>query len=153
MHVAAGRVVTLAYTVRLATGAVIDSTERCGPVAIMCGAGQLFPWLEERLHGMRPGDTREVHIPPDEAYGPWRPELVRALPRERLPPGLALSVGTEYRLTAPGGKTLRFRLVEIGEHEVRADFNRRAAGQELHATVTVVAVREPTADESRRGRV
>ena len=153
MEVASGRVVTLEYTVRLASGRVLDSTGGCGPVAVVCGSGQLFPALEERLAGMQAGETRELRIPADEAYGPWRPELVRTLPRDRLPRDLALSVGNEYRLKAPGGKTLRFRLLEVGEHEVQADFNRRGAGEELLATVTVVAVRAPTAEESRRGRV
>jgi FKBP-type peptidyl-prolyl cis-trans isomerase 2 len=56
-------------------------------------------------------------------------------------------------LKAPDGKARRFRVVEIGEREVRADFNARHAGQLLAATVTVVAVRAPTRDEERRGRV
>jgi len=153
MEVASGRVVTLEYTVRLASGALVDSTGECGPLSILCGGGQLFPALEERIQGMRPGETREVRIPPDEAYGARHPELVRTIPRDRLPPGLDLKVGADYRLKSGDGKNLRFRLVEIGDREVRADFNSPQAGEELLATVTVIGVREPTADEERRGRV
>jgi FKBP-type peptidyl-prolyl cis-trans isomerase SlyD len=153
MEVAAGRVVTLEYTVRLANGALLDSTGGCGPVAILCGAGQLYPALEERLAGMVAGETRELRIPAEDAYGVWRPELVRTIPRDRLPPDLAVKVGGEYRLRAPDAKPLRFRVLEIGATEVRADFNPAAAGQDLVATVTVVAVRAATPDEERRGRV
>src|SRR5439155_20019944 len=96
--VAAGRVVTLGYTVRLASGELIDSTGGCGPLSILCGAGQLFPPLEARLTGMRAGETRELRIPADEAWGERRPGLVRTLPRDRLPPDLALEVGHEYLL-------------------------------------------------------
>jgi FKBP-type peptidyl-prolyl cis-trans isomerase 2 len=102
---------------------------------------------------MRAGETREVRIPPEDAYGDWHADLVRPVPRDRLPPDLELTVGEEYRLKSPDGKQLRFRLVEIGAAEVRADFNAPFAGQALVATVTVVAVRAPTADEARRGRV
>jgi FKBP-type peptidyl-prolyl cis-trans isomerase SlyD len=151
--VAPGRVITLEYTVRLEDGGVLDTTGRCGPVSVLAGAGHLFPPLERRLGGMRAGETREIRIPAGEAYGPWDPDLVRVLSRERLPPELELTVGQTYRLKAPAGKVLRFRLVEVGETEVRADFNAPQAGQALVATVTVLAVRAPTADERRRGRV
>lgn len=153
MEVAAGRVVTLEYTVRLASGALVDSTGGCGPLAVLYGAGQLFPALEERIAGMRAGETRELHIPADEAYGARREELVRAIPRDRLAPDLDLAVGAEYRLRAPDGKALRFRVVAIEGDVVRADFNPRGAGEDLLATVTVVGVRAPTPDEERRGRV
>jgi FKBP-type peptidyl-prolyl cis-trans isomerase 2 len=153
IDVAPGRVVTVDYTVRLADGAVLDSTRGCGPLAVVHGSGQLFPALEDRIVGMHAGETRELVIPTDEAYGPRVQTLVRSLPRDRLPPDLPLTVGETYRVRAPDGKTLRFRLLEVGAHEVVADFNAPHAGQTLTATVTVVAVREPTADEARRGRV
>ncbi|HLY37164.1 MAG TPA: peptidylprolyl isomerase [Candidatus Binatia bacterium] len=153
MEVAAGCVVTVEYTVRLADGALVDSTGGCGPLAVLHGAGQLFPALEDRIVGMRAGETREIRIPPEEAYGAWRPELVRMLPRDRLPPDLDLVVGGEYGIAAPDGKRIRFRVLDVTADEVRADFNRRTAGQELLATVTVVDVRPATAEEERRGRV
>ena len=153
MDVAAGRVVTLEYTVRLASGELVDSTGGCGPLSILCGAGQLFPPLEARLTGMRAGETGELRIPADEAWGERRPGLVRTLPRDRLPPDLALEVGHEYLLRTDDGRTLRFRVRDLGEGTVEADFNPPGAGEELHATVTVVAVRAATADEERRGRV
>jgi len=153
MEVASGRVVTLEYTVRLASGGLVDSTGGCGPLAILVGAGQLFPALEDRIAGMHAGETRELRIPAADAYGPWREELVRSMPRDRLPPDLQLEVGGEYRVKSPDGRALRFRLLEIGAEEIRADFNPPGAGEELIATVTVVAVRSPTPDEERRGRV
>jgi FKBP-type peptidyl-prolyl cis-trans isomerase SlyD len=153
LDVAEDRVVTLEYTVRLENGPLIDSTGHCGPIAIMIGAGQLFPALEDRIHGMRPGETRELRIEPEDAYGVRHEELVRTIPRARLDPGLDLTVGGEYRLKGPDGKARRFRLLEIGDDEVRADFNAPYAGQALHAIVTVIAVRLPTAEEARRGRV
>jgi FKBP-type peptidyl-prolyl cis-trans isomerase 2 len=153
LDVAADRVVTLEYTVRLEDGRPVDSTGQCGPIAIMHGAGQLFPAIEDRIVGMRVGETRELRIPPEDAYGPRHEELVRTIPRDRLAPDLDLRVGEEYRLKGADGKTRRFRLLEIGDDAVRADFNAPYAGQALLATVTVIAVRLPTAEEARRGRV
>jgi FKBP-type peptidyl-prolyl cis-trans isomerase 2 len=153
MEVASGRVVTLEYTVRLEGGALVDSTGGCGPISVLCGAGQLFPALEDRLAGMRPGETRELRIPADQAYGAWRPEFVRTIPRASFPAGVDPAVGGEYRVKAPSGKPIRFRVVEIQGDDVRADFNTPQAGQDLVATVTVIEVRAATPDEDRRGRV
>jgi peptidylprolyl isomerase len=150
--VAADLVVTLEYTVRLEDGTLVDSTGQCGPIAIMVGAGQLFPALEDRLLGMRGGETRTFRIPPEDAYGPRHEDLVRTIPRERLAPDLELTVGQDYRLQGPDGKARRFRLLEVADDVVRADFNSPWAGQALEATVTVVSVRAPTAAEERRGR-
>jgi len=153
MTVADERVVTLEYTVHLDNGRLLDSTGHCGPMAVMIGAGQLFPALEDRIAGMRAGETREIRVPPEDAYGPWHEDLVRDIPRDRLPPDLELTIGEDYRLKGPDGKPLRFRLLEIKGDAVRADFNPPNAGQGLVATVTVIAVRAPTAEEARRGRV
>jgi len=153
MEVAPGRVVTLEYTVRLATGDTIDSTGGCGPLSILYGAGQLFAPLETRLAGMRAGETRELRIPADEAWGEPLPGLVRTMPRDRLPPDLELEVGRQYVLKTDEGRALRFRVRALAPETVEADFNAPGAGQELHATVTVVAVRMPTPEEERRGRV
>jgi FKBP-type peptidyl-prolyl cis-trans isomerase 2 len=148
-----GQVVTLEYTVTFEDGTPLDSTGRCGPVAIMYGSGQLFPALEDRLGDMSVGETREFRIPAEQAYGAWHPGLVRDIPRDRLDPALPLEIGHEYRLRAPDGPEVRFRLVEIGDLTVRGDFNDPKAGKALRAVVTIVAVREPTPAEERRGRV
>jgi FKBP-type peptidyl-prolyl cis-trans isomerase 2 len=153
MDVAEDRVVTLEYTVRFADGRPLDSTGECGPLAVMVGAGQLFPALEDRILGMRAGETRAFEIPAEDAYGPWHESLVRTIPRANLSPDLELTVGEEYRMKGPDGKPRRFRLLEVGPESVRADFNSPNAGQALVATVTVVSVRAPTAEEARRGRV
>ncbi len=153
MQVADGVVVTLEYTVHLADGTLLDSTGHCGPVVVMIGSGQLFPALEDGIRGMEDGETRKFAIPAADAYGDWRVELVRSMPRDRLPPDLELVAGRDYRLKSPDGKALRFRLLDVGDAEVRADFNPPQAGQDLRAAVTVVSVRPATAEEERRGRV
>lgn len=150
--IADGVVVTLEYTVMLPDGKVLDSTGSCGPVSVMYGSGQLFPALEDRILGMQAGETRTLTIPPEEGYGRWHADLVRTIPRDQLPAELDLQVGEDYRLKADD-KAVRFRVLECSPTEVRADFNAPYAGKDLTATVTVVGVRAPTAEEERRGRV
>jgi hypothetical protein len=85
--------------VHLDNGWLLDSTGHCGPIAVMIGAGQLFPALEDRIAGMRAGETRSLRVPPEDVLSVAR-NLVRDMPRDRLPPDLELTVGEEYRLKA-----------------------------------------------------
>jgi FKBP-type peptidyl-prolyl cis-trans isomerase 2 len=148
-----GQVVTLEYTVRLEDGTLIDSTGECGPLSVMYGSGQLFPALEDRIGDMAVGETREVRIPAEDAFGVWHADLVRSVPRDSFPPDLDLQEGSDYGIKGPDGKRVRFRVMAMRAGEVEADFNDPRAGQALLATVTVVGVRAPTPDEDRRGRV
>jgi len=153
MQIEDGVVVTVEYTVKLDDGTLIDSTGGCGPIMVMYGSGQLFPAIEDRIGDMQAGETRELRIPAAEAYGNWRPELVRDMPRDRLPPDLSLEPGERYKLKSPDGKVLSFTLVGIEGEVAKVDFNAAEAGKDLLATVTIVAVRAATAEEERRGRV
>jgi FKBP-type peptidyl-prolyl cis-trans isomerase 2 len=148
-----GQVVTLEYTVSFEDGTALDSTGECGPIAIMYGSGQLFPALEDRIAHVAIGETTTFSMPAEDAFGEWRPDLVKRIGRDRLPRGLDLEIGAEYRLKDPDGRGVRFRLVEIVDDELVADFNAPHAGKRLRATVTLIAVRDPTPDEERRGRV
>jgi FKBP-type peptidyl-prolyl cis-trans isomerase 2 len=151
MRVSKDTVVTIEYTARLENGDVIDSTAECGPVTYLHGNEQMFPQLEEAVDGLEPGAERAIRLPPEKAYGRRREELVRRFPRAHLPPDLVLEVGGRYRLRAPEGKTLDFKLVGLDGDDVVADFNNRAAGQGLRIEARVVAVRSATPAELRRG--
>jgi len=148
-----GQVVTLEYTVRREDGSIVDSTGSCGPIAVMYGSGQLFPALEDRVGTMSPGETRTFSLPPEETFGDRDSKLVAPVPRERLPADLSVVVGERYRLKGADGRGIPFRVVAVEDGVVMADFNDPNAGETLEATVTMVAVRDATPAEARRGRV
>lgn len=91
-----GDTVLVDYTLRLANGTFVDTNnaevaravgifdpERIyQPVRVKIGSGVLIPGFEAALVGMAEGERKEVAIPPERAYGEWRPELVRRIPRE-----------------------------------------------------------------------
>jgi FKBP-type peptidyl-prolyl cis-trans isomerase SlyD len=153
MRVAKDVVVTLEYEARLDDGTVVDSTHECGPVTYLHGNEQIFPALERAVDGLEAGAVADLHLSAAESYGERRPELERRMPRAQLPPGLSPVVGERYGVKAPDGRRLAFRVVAVEDDEVIADFNSPAAGQGLHLTAKVLAVRAATAEELRRGSV
>jgi len=151
VHVTVDTVVTIEYVARLDDGTLVDSTERCGPINYLHGNEQIFPALERVVEGLRAGDTRDVRLSPEEAYGTRREELVRRVPRAQLPPDVVLVPGERYELRAPNGTQVGFTLVGVEGDALVADFNTRGAGQGLRITATVRDVRAATQDEIRRG--
>src|SRR6202453_4623251 len=77
-----GQHVTVDYTVWLASGKKIDSSVGGRPFEFMLGAGQVIKGWDEGISGMKVGGRRQLHIPPDLAYG--------AAGRPSVPPNSAL---------------------------------------------------------------
>jgi len=91
-----GDMVAVDYTLRLANGSYIDASsadaarslgiydpERLyAPARTRLGSGQLIRGFEEAIVGMAEGESKEFSVPPEKAYGEWRPELVLRIPRE-----------------------------------------------------------------------
>lgn len=93
--------------------------------------------------GRAAGARMQFVCQPQDAYGPYRPELVFEAPPETLPEGLDLTPGTTL---SPGGSNGRFHLkvLEITENGARLDGNHPLAGQTLFFDLEILEVVGPT---------
>jgi FKBP-type peptidyl-prolyl cis-trans isomerase len=67
---AKGAMVKVRYTGWLPDGTKFDSSEEKGqPIELKLGTGQVIQGWEEALTGMKPGEKRQIVIPPNLAYG------------------------------------------------------------------------------------
>src|SRR2546430_17591846 len=75
------------YVLHAEDGEVVDdsSTEDGEPLRYVHGYGMLVPGLEKQLSGLAPGDTAEIVVPTEEAYGLHDDELVYAIDRSEAP--------------------------------------------------------------------
>ena len=73
-----GAQVELHFSVAIENGVEIDNTRsREQPVQLVMGDGNLLPGFEQALFGLRAGDRRTVHLPPEDAFGPWNAENIQ----------------------------------------------------------------------------
>ena len=83
MSVAAHQVVSITYTLKDEKGEVLDSADEKQPFSFLYGANNIVPGLEKALEGKDVGDSVDVTLKPEEAYGFRDEKLVRNVPLRR----------------------------------------------------------------------
>ncbi|HDD45474.1 MAG TPA: peptidylprolyl isomerase [Candidatus Desulfofervidus auxilii] len=147
MKIDTDMVVEIQYTVTLDSGEVVEGAKEPARYSFIFGKGQIFPALERKLKGLKPGDTMEVTLTPAEGFGERRPELMREVPLSEFPPDLEIEVGHMYRTVDAQGNPMYFSIREKTDKTAILDFNHPLAGENLHFKVSVVSVRPATAEE------
>jgi len=145
------RVVVLHYQLNNGFGEIIDSSSGDLPLVYMHNTRALLPTLERELTGRRAGEGVDVTIFPEDAYGYIDDALVQSFSRESLADIDDLTVGMRVRARDKEGESQLATVREITDDGVVLDANHPLAGQVLHFTIAIVAVREPTDAERERG--
>jgi len=140
MSVQQGSTVALHYTVRLEDGTVLETTEGSEPYKIVVGKDRFLPALEEALMGMNEGERKELRIPPEEAYGVHRDDLVLRIPKQSLRGGEQVTLGDMVQVSTPEGQEQTAKIVGVDAQTITLDFNHPLAGKTLILDFEVVQV-------------
>ncbi len=112
-----------------------DENRTYGPKLVVVGEGYVLKGLDDRLPGLKLGETGEVEIPPEEAFGERNPENVKTLPYRILrSKGVNPVVGQQIELD---GRSAMVR--SVGAGRVQLDYNHPLAGRKIvyHVKATV----------------
>ncbi len=134
-----GKKVSLEYTVFLEDGTQIDSNVGEDPLTFVLGSHQVFPALEQALMGLQVGDSKQIILKAEDAYGPIIPDAFREVDLETVPVSFRY-VGAVLGVQDPAGGVYPIRVHEIKQEKVVLDFNHPLAGRALNFHVKVVAV-------------
>ena len=139
-HAKSGDTVRVHYTGKLEDGTIFDSSITRQPLEFTIGSGQVIAGFEEAVTGMEPGDTKAAAIPPDQAYGPRRDEMVVVVPREQLPTDLSPTVGQQLSVRQKDGRQIAVTVTEVSPTAVTIDANHALAGKSLVFDLELVEV-------------
>lgn len=153
MQIADNRAVSIDYTLRNEAGDILDSSEGAQPLVYLHGAANIIPGLEQALTGKQAGDSLQVSVEPQDAYGEYQAEMVATIGRNMFEGVDQLEVGMQFHASAPDGGMQVVTVRQIDGDDVTIDGNHPLAGQRLHFDVEVVEVREATADELEHGHI
>jgi peptidylprolyl isomerase len=126
-----GDTVRVHYTGKLKDGKVFDSSQGREPLQFTLGEGKIIPGFEVAVAGMSPGEKKTIELPPEEAYGHRRKEMVVEIGRDKMPEGVEPQVGQSLQLVNASGQALTALIVDVKEDVVVIDGNHPLAGEVL----------------------
>jgi len=116
-------------------------------LAIVVGAGNVLPALEQALIGKQAGDTFEVDIA--QAYGPVLPNMTQRVSKKYLMQRQVRPGQTALLDTGNGMRPVTVK--KVGLSVVDVDMNHPLAGKDVRFKVKIFEVRPATAEELRHG--
>ncbi|MDN7013687.1 peptidylprolyl isomerase [Methanoculleus sp. FWC-SCC3] len=139
-RVKSGDTVLVHYTGTLDNGTVFDSSTGREPLRFTVGTGKVIPGFDDGVVGMQVGEEKTLHIPADQAYGPYREDLVIVLDPAAITGGENLTVGDQVGIPLENGQVLPARVIAVSADAVTIDANHRLAGEDLTFTVSLVEI-------------
>lgn len=151
MKIEKNRVVRFHYTVSEPGQAPVETSRDRDPMAILVGHGNIIPGLEAAMMDKAEGDSFEVTVGPEEAYGERRDNFVQRVPKKHLR-NARVRPGDQIVLeTSMGPRAVT--VVKVGATVVDVDLNHPMAGKTLQFQVEIVGVREAEQVEIEHGHV
>ncbi len=145
MQIAMNTVVTMTYELKDVDGNVLESSAE--PVSYLHGGyDNIFPLVEEAMHGKNIGDVVIVDLQPADAFGEYDEELVQIEPASAFPAD-ELKVGMQFEGEDDTGDVILYIVTEIADGKVVVDGNHQWAGERVVFTATVKDVRVALAEE------
>ena len=151
MQIAMNTVVSITYELLDSNGNVLESSK--DPVSYLHGGyDNIFPRVEEELHGKSIGDTVEITLEPADAFGEYDEELVQMEPVSAFP-SKDLKVGMQFEGEDESGEVILYTITNIDDGKVIVDGNHPWAGERVLFKATIADVRKAGEEEVAHGHV
>lgn len=138
----AGRTCRVHYKGTFNDGTQFDSSyDRGEPLEFVCGAGQMIQGFDAAVADLEPGQTVDVHLMPEEAYGMPDPNAVFTLEIAQLPGSENLEAGQQVYLANQMGQPFPVKVLAKDETTITLDANHEMAGKELNFHIELVEVK------------
>jgi peptidylprolyl isomerase len=126
-----GDTVRVHYKGTLGDGQVFDSSFEGDPLEFKLGEQRVINGFEKAVEGMEEGETRNVTIPSQDAYGEYRNDLSIIVDRERIPQDIKPEVGMVLQVPTQQGVPVNVTVTEVSDESVTLDGNHPLAGKDL----------------------
>ena len=136
-----GKTVRAHYRGTFNDGTQFDSSyDRGEPLEFICGAGMMIKGFDKAVADMEVGQEVDVHLMPEEAYGPSDPNAIFTIEMEQLPGCEELKVGDQVYLSNGMGQPFPVKVIGKDMVNITFDANHEMAGKELNFHIELVSV-------------
>tara|TARA_R100000008_G_C3552671_1_gene151368 strand:- start:441 stop:953 length:513 start_codon:yes stop_codon:yes gene_type:complete len=137
-----GNNVKVHYVGTLTDGTEFDNSRSRGEaMEVQVGTTQLIPAFTDALVGMTEGETKDISLTPEEAYGPRFEEAIQPVPMAAFGPDFNFVVGETVQGNGPQGPFLAtIHALEEEAQQVLIDTNHPLAGKHLNFQIEMVEI-------------
>ena len=139
-----GHNVKVHYKGTLNDGTVFDTSHDRGTIDFQIGGGQMLPGFDSAVVGMKVGETKEISLASDDAYGPVIPQAIADVPKERFPTDFNFAMGEMIQGSTPDGRPMVGKIETVNNDSVTVNFNHPLAGQDLNFEIKLVEIENLT---------
>lgn len=132
-----GKVRDTSYEQVAKDAGLYSASRQYKPFAFEVGSGSVIEGFDEAVMGMKAGETKNVTISPDKAYGAYSQTLIT---KENLSELIAANITPEVNGTVFSIAYMRngrIDLIDAANNTIYIDFNHPLAGQTLLFQITV----------------
>ena len=123
-------------------GTKFDSSyDRGEPLEFVCGAGMMIYGFDKAVANMNVGETLDIHLMPEEAYGEADPAAIFTTEIAQLPGSEDLTVDEKVYLQDMYGRPFPVKVVAKTDTTITFDANHEMAGKELNFKIELVEVK------------
>ena len=145
MQVKMNTVVTIIYELKDAEGNTLEKMN--DPIAYLHGGhDNIFPKVEEAIHGKNVGDSVEITLDPADAFGDYDEGLVQIEPLSAFPEK-NIKEGMQFEGEDESGEVIIYTVTNIADGKVVVDGNHPWAGQRVLFMATIKDVRDANQEE------
>ncbi len=145
MEVKMNTVVTISYELKDVNGNVLEKSKE--PIAYLHGGhDNIFPKVEEAMHGKKEGDKIEVGLEPADAFGEYDEQLVQIEPITAFPES-NVKEGMQFEGENETGDIVIYTVTNVADGKVVVDGNHPWAVQRVLFSATINKVRDANAEE------
>ena len=137
-----GNTVTVHYTGTLNDGTEFDSSREREPFSFQIGNGQVIPGFNDGVVGMTAGETKNIVISSDNAYGPLNEDAFQQVSRDRFPEDFNVTIGETVHGETGDGRKFAARVAAEEDGVITLDFNHPLAGEDLNFEVELLEIAE-----------
>lgn len=136
-----GKQVRVHYKGTFNDGTQFDSSyDRGQTLDFVCGVGMMIRGFDVAVANMEVGQAVDIHLMPEDAYGPKDPDAIFTIEIAQLPGSENLDLGEQVYLTNEIGQQFPVLVIEKTPDTITFDANHEMAGQELNFHIELIEV-------------
>jgi FKBP-type peptidyl-prolyl cis-trans isomerase 2 len=136
-----GNTVKIHFTGKTDDNRIFDSSKKRSPLEFEIGSSAVLSGIENGVIGMKIGEFRTVTIPPEEAFGRRRKELVTVVKKSDCPNHITPVVGQWLQAKQPRGEITDIYVTHIKGDDVTIDANHPLADHTLQFEIEMIEIK------------